>query len=236
MKIDDENSYRHSTELEIMRHYLPLSGAKVLELGCGSAWMTRLLATEVGAGEIIATEVDQIQHRKNLLITDLQNVTFVLGGAEAIDLPRQSVDLVIMLKSLHHVPTELMDQALSEINRVLKPGGLAYISEPVYRGEFNEIMRLFHDEQVVRKAAFDAVTRAVAMGGFELVEQIFFDAPGHFEDFTEFDNRMLKVTHTQHQIDADLYRRIRQAFERHMTPQGATFSKPTRVDLLKKST
>ena len=32
-----------------------------------------------------------------------------------------------------------------------------------------------------------------------------------------------------------LYQRIREAFERHMTPQGATFSKPMRVDLLKKA-
>jgi len=235
MKIDDEPNYRQATELEIMRQYLPLAGARLLELGCGSAWMTRLLATELAAGEIIATEVDRIQHQKNLLIEDLQNVTFVLGGAEAIDLPPHSVDLVVMLKSLHHVPVELMNKALSEIHRVLKPGGLAYISEPVYRGDFNEIMRLFHDEQAVRKAAFDAVTRAVAGGDFELVEQIFFDAPGHFEDFAEFENRMLKVTHTQHKIDNGLYQRIREAFERHMTPQGATFSKPMRVDLLKKA-
>ena len=51
----------------------------------------------------------------------------MLGGAQAIDLPADSIDLVIMLKSLHHVPTELMDRALAEIHRVLKPGGLAYL-------------------------------------------------------------------------------------------------------------
>ena len=234
MQIDDEKSFRSATELEIMRQYLPLEGASVLELGCGTAWMTRLLAGELGAGRIIATEVDQIQHRKNLLIDDLANVEFVLGGAQQIDLPDNSMDLAIMLKSLHHVPTELMDTALREIHRVLRLGGLAYLSEPVYRGDFNDIMRLFHDEKAVRQAAFDAAQRAVAEGSFELVEQIFFDAPGHFRDFAEFDDRMLKVTHTNHRIDTDLYQRIRTAFERHMTPQGASFQKPTRVDLLRK--
>jgi 2-methylisocitrate lyase-like PEP mutase family enzyme len=67
-----------------------------------------------------------------------------------------------MFKSLHHVPVPLMDQALAEIRRVLKPGGLAYISEPVFAGEFNEVLRLFHDESIVRREAFSAIERAVA--------------------------------------------------------------------------
>ena len=166
MRIDDETSYRESTELEVMRQNLPLAGARVLELGCGTAWMTRQLAEQLRAGYIIATEVDQIQHQKNLLIEDLDNVEFVAGGAQAIDLPAESVDLVIMLKSLHHVPVDRMDEALTEIHRVLKPGGLAYLSEPVYRGDFNDIMKLFHDEREVRQAAFRAVEKAVAGGGF----------------------------------------------------------------------
>ena len=57
---------------------------------------------------------------------------------------------------------------MAEIHRVLKPDGLAYISEPVFAGEFNEIIRLFHDELAVREAAFAAVGRAVATGRFEL--------------------------------------------------------------------
>jgi len=234
MKIDDINSYQKASELDVMRENLPLEGARVLELGCGAARMTRQLASELRSGQIIATEVDRMQHQKNLLIDDLDNVEFVLGGAQAIDLPGESIDLVVMLKSLHHVPMDLMDNAMAEIHRVLRPGGLAYLSEPVYRGDFNDIMKLFHDEQAVRLAAFEAVRRALAKGGFELVRQIFFDAPGHFEDFTDFENQTLKVTHTDHRIDAELYQRIRAAFERCMTPQGADFLKPMRVDLLKK--
>ena len=234
MRIDDETSYRESTELEVMRQNLPLAGARVLELGCGTAWMTRQLAEQLRAGHIIATEVDQIQHQKNLLIEDLDNVEFVAGGAQAIDLPAESVDLVIMLKSLHHVPVDRMDEALTEIHRVLKPGGLAYLSEPVYRGDFNDIMKLFHDEREVRQAAFRAVEKAVAGGGFQLVRQIFFDAPGHFRDFAQFEKQILNVTHTEHRIDPELYRRVREAFERRMTPQGANFLKPMRADLLRK--
>ena len=36
---------------------------------------------------------------------------------------------------------------------VLKPDGVAYISEPIYAGAFNDILKMFHDEREVRQAA-----------------------------------------------------------------------------------
>lgn len=234
MKIDDPAAYFTATEMEVIDRCLPLRGAKVLELGCGGATTTRQIAERYQPEEVIATEVDRIQHEKNLLIDDLPNVRFVYGGAQAIDLPDASVDIVIMLKSLHHVPVDLMDTALREIARVLRPGGLAYISEPIYAGAFNEIMKLFNDEKVVRQAAFDAVRGAVDKGLFVCTEQLFFNSPGHYRDFAEFDQRMLQVTHTQHRIDATLYEQIKEAFNRHMSDDGAHFLRPSRVDLLRK--
>ncbi len=235
MKIRNTDTRRVASELEIIEEQLPISGARVLELGCGRAWMTRRIAKLLQPARIIATEVDRIQHEKNQQIDDLPGVSFVYGGAQSIDLPEASVDLVLMLKSLHHVPPEQMDQGLTEICRVLGPGGLAYISEPVFQGDFNDIMRLFHDERKVRQCAFDALQRAIDGGRFELVNQIFFLSPSHYRDFEEFEERILKVTHTQHQIDPQLHQRIRQAFERHMTRDGADFLQPCRVDLLRKT-
>lgn len=234
MKIHQPAAYYTASELQIIADHLPVRGARLLELGCGDAWMTRQIVEQLRPGEIIATEVDRVQHQKNLQKHDLPKVRFVYGGAEDIALDTASVDLVLMLKSLHHVPLDRLDRALSEIQRVLKPGGLAYISEPVYQGAFNDIVKLFHDERQVRQAAFDAVCRTVQRGDLELVEQIFFNAPGHFQDFDEFDRRLLQVTHTQHEIDPPLYQRIKQAFEQHMTDAGADFLKPMRVDLLRK--
>jgi ubiquinone/menaquinone biosynthesis C-methylase UbiE len=234
MKIHDPAAYIIATELEIIERRLQLADARVLELGCGRAWMTRQIAERFHPQRIVATEVDRIQHEKNLLIDDLPRVEFIYGGAESIPLPDGCMDVVLMLKSLHHVPRESMEQALREIARVLRPDGIAYISEPVYAGTFNEILRLFNDERVVREKAFEAVSRSVAQGTFELLEQLFFNAPGDYRNFAEFADRMLNVTHTRHRIDAQLYERIREAFEVHMSGDGAHFMKPSRVDLLKR--
>jgi ubiquinone/menaquinone biosynthesis C-methylase UbiE len=216
----------------ILNGLLPLRGANVLELGCGTAEKTRAIARAGLVASITALEVDEIQHRKNVQAGGPPNVVFQPGAAEAIPARDATFDIVLMFKSLHHVPIEKMDQALLEIRRVLKPGGLAYVSEPLYAGDYNDIMRLFHDEKAVREAALAAIERAVHGGALQLVSRTFFQAPRHFDDFAQFEEQVLKVTHTQHQLSRETYEAVRAAFMRHMTAHGVDFRTPMRVDLL----
>jgi SAM-dependent methyltransferase len=226
--------YEDATEFEVMSRLLPFEGAHVLELGCGSARWTRTIAEKFNIASLRATEVDKVQHAKNQQIDDLPKVEFCYGGAQDIQLPDASVDIVIMLKSLHHVPVDLMHQSLGEIHRVLRSGGLAYISEPVYAGEFNQILRLFNDEKEVRQAAFDSLRDAVDVGMFDLAEEVFFQGPSSFTDFADFEQRILFPSHSDHRIDPDLHQRVKAAFLPHLTAKGAEFINPQRVDLLRK--
>ena len=213
---------------------LPLNGARALELGCGTARQTRLLARSGKFASIMALEVDRVQHALNLKLAELPSVRFGLGGAEAIPAADASVDAVFLFKSLHHVPLDLLDQAFAEIRRVLAPGGLVYISEPIFGGEYNEILRLFHDEQRVREAAFAATRAAVESGQFALVSQTFFLAPVRYRSFAEFEEKVIGVTHTEHQLSPALQRAVRDKFEAHLGERGAEFAAPFRVDLLQK--
>ena len=132
-------------ESEVYNRLLSLDNKHILELGCGTAQKTRDIATSGVNRRVTALEVDVTAHQKNLQIDDLPNVKFVLAGAQQIPLDEESTDIVMMFKSLHHVPVELMGVSLQEIHRVLKPGGLVYISEPVFSGDFNDILRLFNN-------------------------------------------------------------------------------------------
>lgn len=234
MRINAPESYQSAEEIDLMEALLPVRGRRVLELGCGAAFTTRLLADRLGAASVTATEVDRIQHEKNLSL-DLSNVTFRYGGAEAIDELDASFDVVVMLKSLHHVPSGKMDRALGEIHRVLKPDGFFYCSEPVYWGPFNDLMRLIDDERVVREAAFAALKGAVEQGLFSLERELYFQSDGVYPDWQSFESRFLHVTHSERNLDAARRAEVREAFERHLTPQGARFQKPHRVDLLRRS-
>ena len=66
-------------------HYLletfNLDNKTILELGCGKADMSKKLANTGQNRKIIATEVDEIQHKKNLEL-NIRNIEFLFcGGA-----------------------------------------------------------------------------------------------------------------------------------------------------------
>ena len=235
MRLNAPEAYREASEVELIATLMSLEGRQLLELGCGAGWMTRLLAERFRPARILATEVDRIQLEKNLAQPPIPGVEFRYGGAEAIAAPDASFDAVFMFKSLHHVPRDLMAPSLGEIHRVLVPGGLAYFCEPVYWGDFNAVLSLVHDEREVREAAFEALVQAVESGLFALETEIFFQVTGTYATWEAFADRFLKVTHTQLDLDADREARIRAAFEAHLTPTGAHFLKPHRIDLLRKA-
>lgn len=221
-------------ELELLRRLVPLSGARVVELGCGKAELTRRLLVRGLVASVRAFEVDIVQHARNLADPHLVNLEFLSGGAEAIPLDEGCCEVVLMLKSLHHVPIPLLDQALREIRRVLVSGGHLYVSEPVYAGEFNQIVRLFHEEGEVRAAAQAALRRAAGDGVLAWLGETVFDMPLAFRDFADFYDRIVRVTHSSHDLDAATLAEVRHRFDRHMTPQGARFVREMRVDVLRR--
>lgn len=234
MRLNDPDAYQTATDLDLIAELLDLRGARVLELGCGAAVATRALVEQLGAAEVVATEVDSEQLAKNCAIRDLPQVRFVAGGAEAIGAPEASFDAVLMFKSLHHVPVAQLDTALAEIHRVLKPGGAACFIEPVYWGEFNALMAMIHEERREREAAFAALERAVSSGRFRSEAQRFVQIPGTVPDWEAFAERYLQVSYRPDPIEAERVTRIRVAFEKRLTPTGAHFLKPHRIDLLRR--
>lgn len=223
-----------SDELDLMQSLVDLDQhPRIIELGCGAADLSRKLLARCPGCEITALEVDERQNAKNLL-DPMPHLQFVPAGAQAIPFPAQAFDLALMLKSLHHVPLDQMARALSEVHRVLRPGGLLYVSEPVFAGALNEVMRLFHDEEQVRAAAQRAVQAAVRSGAWEQVSETLFEIPVHYRDFAEFERRMIGVTYVTHRLDATTLQAVLARFEPHMTLDGAHFVRPMRVNLLRK--
>lgn len=222
-------------ELDLLHRLVNLDQhRKIIELGCGAAELARKLLVRFPDCEVTGLEVDERQHAKNLR-QPLPGLEFMQAGAQAIPFPAGVFDLALMLKSLHHVPLALMDQALSEVRRVLRPGGLLYVSEPVFAGELNEVTRLFHDEELVRAAALRAVLQAVANGDWEQLSETRFNVPVFYRDFAEFEARMIAVTYANHQLDGATLRRVQERFAPHMTATGAHFERPMRVNLLRRT-
>jgi SAM-dependent methyltransferase len=89
---------------------------RILELGAGTGILSEEL---VGAGaEVIALEPDERMHE--VLARTIGSDKCVIGSAEQIPLPDDSVDIVVGAQMWHWVDPA---QAVPEIARVLRPGG-----------------------------------------------------------------------------------------------------------------
>lgn len=224
---------RIDDELDVLAALVPLAQQHIIELGCGPARMARTLLSRHPACTYLGLEVDMTQHARNL--ADPQaGMRFVAAGAQAIPCDDAAFDLALMLKSLHHVPLAEMDRALAEVARVLRPGGYLYVSEPVYDGALNEVIRLFNDEGVVRRAAQAAVDRALQTGRWTQVAERYFEVPVHYRDFAEFEQRMMRPTFADHHLDDAKVEQVRQVFEPLCGPQGVDFTRPMHVRLLQR--
>ena len=220
-------------ELDVLAEWVPLSDQDIVELGCGAAQLARALLAQHPDSRVTGLEVDERQHAKNLA-SPQAGLHFLLGGAQALPLPDQAFDLALMLKSLHHVPMPLMAPALAEVARVLRPRGHLYVSEPVYDGPFNDVIRVFNDEGVVRAAAQAAVDAALHSGHWKQVAERRFEMPVQIKDFDEFERRMMRPTFADHRIDDAKLAAARAAFQPHLGPDGAHFARPMHVRLLRR--
>jgi SAM-dependent methyltransferase len=183
--------------------------------------------------QVTALEVDERQHAANLAAAAIPGLHWVRAGAERTGLPGACCDGVMMLKSLHHVPLPRLDDAIDEVARILRPGGWFYVSEPVYAGDFNDIVKVFHDEGVVRAAAYAALERARDRGRLAWDREIVFDTPLHFRDFDDFVARIVNVTHTDMRFAGDVERETRARFQRYVGPDGARFVRQMRINILR---
>ena len=101
---------------------------RILELGCGPGglWLENLARLPEG-WDIVMTDFSAgmvQQARRNL--QDHRPFEFAIVDAQAISFPSERFDAVIANHMLYHVPG--VAKALSEMRRVLKPGGRFYAS------------------------------------------------------------------------------------------------------------
>ena len=150
-----------ASHVEVVDRLLDVDGRHLVDVGSGDGGFARALA-ERGA-RVLAIEPDERQAPPDLppAIGDL--VTFAAAGGEAIPLDDGEADGVFFNRSLHHVPPELMDRALSEARRVLAPDdGFLYVVEPDMSGTWAQLLKPFHDETEVRRLAIEALDRTAA--------------------------------------------------------------------------
>jgi 2-polyprenyl-3-methyl-5-hydroxy-6-metoxy-1,4-benzoquinol methylase len=114
---------------ELLGHIQP--GMKTLELGCASGWLTLAMAQR-GAD---ASGIDISEKSLNVARVYYESiqdevsgtVSYQVGDLNAVKLPSDSYDVIIVKASLHHLIE--MEHVIDEIYAALKSGGLFWVAD-----------------------------------------------------------------------------------------------------------
>jgi ubiquinone/menaquinone biosynthesis C-methylase UbiE len=140
------NSLSWLVDNPIRRRYLPpildrvgiQAGDRVLELGPGPGMFTPEAAGRAGSeGRLIAVDIQpemiaQVEARVREI--GLTNTKAQVASAHALPLEADSVDRAFLVTVLPEIPDQA--RALTELRRVLRPGGILSITEEFYDPDY----------------------------------------------------------------------------------------------------
>jgi hypothetical protein len=223
------------TDTSMLERLVAPAGKDVVDVGCGGGGLVRELAAS--GARPIGIEISEAQLAPARARDDGNgDVRYLVGRAEALPLEDASVDLVVFMRSLHHVPREHLAAALREARRVLRPDGAVYVAEPVAEGDFFALTSLVEDELEVRRAA-EAALADSATAGLERAVTVDYDVAVCLADVDAFRARTVSVDPERAPVFEARRDEIAAAFARLGTsgdrPGERCFTAPMRVDVLR---
>jgi ubiquinone/menaquinone biosynthesis C-methylase UbiE len=217
----------------ILAEFAPLEGSTVVDVGCGDGGLVRWLA---GRGaHAIGVEVGDEPLAAARAATPVADERYEQGGGEALPLPDASADVATFIQSLHHVPVALMDQALAEAARILRPGGIVFVQEPLPEGEQFEVLQPLDDETHVRTEAQRALGRLPPTLRHE--HSVTFGLRVRHESFEALRDRVLMNDAERTARYPEVEDELRARFDRLAMPVDGAFvlRQPTKIDVLRRS-
>jgi ubiquinone/menaquinone biosynthesis C-methylase UbiE len=123
--------------------------ARVLEIGCGTGFVTRTLAGWHGVGQAVGIDPSPVFIEKaRTLSQDIPNVSFESGDGRSLPFAADDFDVVVIHTTLCHVPQP--ERLLTEAFRVLRPQGWIavfdgdYATATVATSDYDPLERCMH--------------------------------------------------------------------------------------------
>jgi SAM-dependent methyltransferase len=222
------------TDTAMLERLVAPAGKDVIDIGCGGGALVRDLAA--AGARPVGLEISEEQLVTARARDNSSGARYLVGRAEALPLDDGSVDVVVFMRSLHHVPAEHLYDGLREARRVLRADGAVYVAEPLAEGDFFALTSLVEDELEVRRAAQAALADAERVG-LERAVTIDYEVSICLADVEAFRSRTVSVDPERGPVFDARRDEIAAAFARLGTPGQRPgercFVAPMRADVLR---
>lgn len=174
-------------------------GDEVLDLGCGDGYYLYLLSNLPIRLQLTGFEYDNLvikNARKNL---SNKTIKLIQGDAQNMPFKSRSFKKVILTEVLEHIPND--KKALSEIQRVLKPGGFLVLTVPSIDFPFlwdpiNWILQNLFNTHISGTGFFAGIwARHIRLYKKQKLEKLIKDAGFKVEEVEELTIRCLPFNH-----------------------------------------
>jgi len=158
----DRASRRHA--LEQLGKHVKGASPVVLDVGCSSGFMLRLIRESLPHVSVIGSDV--VRGPLEQLAADIMDVPLLQFDLLSCPLPDNSIDAVVLLNVLEHIQDDAA--AVRQVYRILKPGGIAVIEVPAGPHLYD-----VYDELLLhcRRYSLTALRSLVKNVGFQIAEQ-----------------------------------------------------------------
>ncbi|MDF5723984.1 MAG: bifunctional 2-polyprenyl-6-hydroxyphenol methylase/3-demethylubiquinol 3-O-methyltransferase UbiG [Rhizonema sp. PD37] len=131
-KLHVMNPIRGNFTIELLKKYGISRSHKIVEIGCGGGILSEYIARQ--GFNVIGIDISEgaIEVAKQHALLDHIEIEYQTGSVYQLTFPNNSFDVVFSSDFLEHI--EDLDKAISEMSRILKPGGI-FVFDTIARNE-----------------------------------------------------------------------------------------------------
>ena len=149
---------------------------RVLDIGCGTGTLAILIKKLHPAVDVVGLDPDPkaLARAKRKFERSAIPIRFDQGFADELPYQEASFDRVFSTFMFHHLPADRRKKALSEVRRVLAPGGSFHLLDftPPDSNRHGLLVRFFHSNERLKDNSEERILSLMNQAGFVSCEKV----------------------------------------------------------------